>query len=118
MNPLFVPELFHYILDYLAPSSSGGTTNSEERKALVALAQTCSAFSNPCLDRLWWRLDSLLPLVRSFAHVVDETRVKVQLQLNRLYSALFTVLLDLPIPARVACHKPILFSYSRAYLGN
>ncbi|KAF8553315.1 hypothetical protein OG21DRAFT_1510344 [Imleria badia] len=37
-----------------------------ERQALVALTQTCSAFSEPALDRLWRKLCSLKPLIRCY----------------------------------------------------
>lgn len=82
MNPLLVSELFHCILDCLSVSLSlpeRYPAKLEERRTLAALARTCHAFSEPSLDRLWRRLGSLLPLVRSFVDVVDEARVKVQL---------------------------------------
>ena len=77
MNPLLVPELFHCILDYVVISPPEGPANREEHATLAALARTCRAFSEPSLDYLWRRLDSLLPLLRSFADVVDEARAKV-----------------------------------------
>ena len=76
-NPLLVPELFHCILDCLAIPLPKGPKNLRDRGTLAALAQTCRAFSEPSLDRLWRHLDSLLPLIRCFADVVDEARVKV-----------------------------------------
>lgn len=87
-NPLLLPELSRYILDYLDASRPVQTesfiigvtvhkTCEVSRKAFYALAQTCRALSEPSLDRLWWRLDSLVPLMRCFAQVVDEDRAMV-----------------------------------------
>lgn len=70
-NPLLIPELFYCVLGYLI------THCREERRTLAALARTCRAFSEPSLNRLWRRLNSLLPLARCFSNVVDEARVKV-----------------------------------------
>ena len=68
MTTAFQPDLFYCILDCL---------QAESRSVFVSLAQTCRAFSEPSLDRLWSKLDSLEPLVRCFATVWSEERAKV-----------------------------------------
>ncbi|KAF8549085.1 hypothetical protein OG21DRAFT_639372 [Imleria badia] len=60
-NALMVPDLFYTVLDRFHPEF-----DPMERQALVALAQTCSAFSEPALDRLWRKLRSLEPLIRCY----------------------------------------------------
>ena len=75
-NPLLVPDLFHCVLECLV-TPLPQPPSKEERQILAALARTCRAFSEPSLDRLWWCLNSLLPLIRCFSNVVDEARVKV-----------------------------------------
>lgn len=83
-NPLLLPELFHHILDFLdepnpvhpriVESITGIRVHEPSRaarKTLFALAQTCYTLSEPSLDRLWRSLDSLVPLVRCFAEVMD-----------------------------------------------
>ena len=88
-SPLLLPELFHYILDYLDVPTP--VTQIEQhvtgikvrepspaaRQAFLALAQTCRALSGPSLDRLWQSLGSLRPLIRCFAGVVDTERIVV-----------------------------------------
>ena len=76
-NPLLVPDLFFCVLEYLVTSLPLERPSKEERQILAVLARTCRAFSEPSLDRLWRCLNSLLPLIRSFAVVVDDARVKV-----------------------------------------
>lgn len=75
-NPLLVPDLFHCVLECLV-TPLPQRPSKEERRILSVLARTCRAFSEPSLNRLWRRLNSLLPLVRCFSNVVDEVRVKV-----------------------------------------
>jgi hypothetical protein len=73
-NPLLIPELFYGILDFLAESTSEPsrydlafrTPDPDGRRALAALAQTCRGFTEPSLDLLWRRLNSLKPLLRCF----------------------------------------------------
>ncbi|KAH0835828.1 hypothetical protein J3R83DRAFT_9696 [Lanmaoa asiatica] len=65
-NPLMVPELFYNILECFRPA-----IDPSGKRALVALAQTCRAFSEPSLDCLWRKLYSLQPLIRCYA-TVDE----------------------------------------------
>lgn len=83
-NPLHVPELLHYVLDHLAESPYSYDDDAlvsvmppgrEGERALAALAQTCRMFSEPSLNCLWRKLDSLAPLVRCFttADNFDET---------------------------------------------
>ena len=79
MHPLFVPESLDSILNYISISPSECPMTLEERRTLVALARACSTFSEPSLDCLGRCLYSLLPLVRSFADVVDNDRVEVKL---------------------------------------
>ena len=65
-NPLMIPELFYTVLDCFRPA-----IDPEEALALSALAQTCRAFSEPSLDRLWRKLYSLKPLIRCYAGADD-----------------------------------------------
>ena len=76
-NPLFQQDLFHCILDSLVAPNPSLQQLRESRSVLVSLAQSCPAFSEPCLDRLWSKLDSLEPLIRCFATVLSEERAKV-----------------------------------------
>ena len=76
-NPLLVPDLFLCVLECLVTSHLIERPSKDERRILAVLARTCRAFSEPSLNRLWRRLNSLLPLIRSFAAVVDDARVKV-----------------------------------------
>ena len=76
-NPLFQRDLFHCILDCLVAPEASPRQFRESRSVLVSLAQTCRAFSEPSLDRLWSKLDSLEPLIRCFATVLNEERAKV-----------------------------------------
>ena len=82
-NPLFQQDLFHCILNCLevqvAPEASHPQLRESRscRSTLVSLAQTCRAFSEPSLDHLWSKLDSLKPLIRCFATVLTEERAKV-----------------------------------------
>ena len=87
-NPLLIQELFQCILDCLdAPKLNTAdlymseATEKELREAqrtLVALAQTCRTLSEASLDRLWQRLYSLTPLIRSFSSDADSGRVEVR----------------------------------------
>lgn len=73
-NPLYVTDIFHLILDFLSAPYIGYGNDSrivqiqtpqyEGRRALAALAQTCRMFSEPSLNCLWRKLDSLRPLLR------------------------------------------------------
>ena len=76
-NPLLFPDLFLCVLECLVTSHLAEPPSKDERQVLVVLARTCRAFSEPSLNRLWRRLNSLLPLIRSFAAVVDYERVMV-----------------------------------------
>ena len=80
-HALGLPELVHSILEFVATGSSESPhsrmVDAEARRSLSVLARTCRTFSDPSLDFLWARLDSLTPLIRCFAGVVDEKRVKV-----------------------------------------
>ena len=70
-HPLIQPDLFQCVLDSLEGVYCDG---GERRQTLLVLAQTCRAFSEPSLDRLWSRLDSLTPLIQCFSSVLDEER--------------------------------------------
>lgn len=72
-NPLMVPELFYSVLDYFCPEFY-----PEERQTLAALAQTCRAFSEPSLDRLWRKTNSLKPLIRCYTTVDDVENMVIQ----------------------------------------
>ena len=71
-HPLTQPDLFQCVLD----SIQGRYYDQREpRRTLLALAQTCHAFSEPSLDRLWRRLESLKPLIQCFSSVLSKERV-------------------------------------------
>ena len=86
-NPLLIQELFQCILDCLdAPKLNAAhfylpeDTEKELREAQrtqVALAQTCRTLSEASLGRLWQRLYSLTPLIRSFSSDADNGRAEV-----------------------------------------
>ena len=72
-NPLLVIDIFHVILYFLSKQDLGyrkpdiveiETPPKQGRRALAALAQTCRILSEPSLNRLWRKLDSLTPLLR------------------------------------------------------
>lgn len=72
-NPLLQQDLLHRILDQLAVPLQAHTEEAKAtRRALVALAQTCHALSDPALDCLWRKLYSLEPLVRCYAAAQNE----------------------------------------------
>ena len=75
-NPLLIIDLFECVLECLI-TSLPQRPSKEERRMLAVLARTCRTFSEPSLNLLWRRLNSLLPLVRCFSDVADEARVKV-----------------------------------------
>lgn len=60
-NTLMVPELYYNIIDCFRPA-----IDPAGRRALVSLAQTCRALSEPSLDCLWRWLYSLEPLIRCY----------------------------------------------------
>lgn len=86
-NPLLISELFQCIIDFfldtpkedpgLYSQSAADQSVRESQRALAALAQTCRALSEPSLDRLWRRLHSLAPLIRSVTPAADLDRAKV-----------------------------------------
>ena len=74
-SPLLHEDLFYTVFDVLAeptnpsPFDMGipfATPDPDARCALAVLARTCHAFTQPCLDRLWRRLTSLVPLLRCY----------------------------------------------------
>ena len=67
-NPLMLPELLRDILDMFSAPALVPT----ERQALAALARTCRACSEPSLDRLWWTMYSLRPLIRCYGTSIDD----------------------------------------------
>ena len=75
-NPLLITDLFECVLECLI-TPPPQRPSKEERRILAVLARTCRTFSEPSLNLLWRRLNSLLHLVRCFSDVADEARVKV-----------------------------------------
>ena len=67
-HPLTQPDLFQCALDSIEDLYRD---RRERRRTLLVLAQTCRAFSEPSLDRLWRRLDSLKPLIQCCSSVLD-----------------------------------------------
>ena len=78
-NLLFQQDLLLRILGYLAPPEADFKQFQEARPVLFSLARTCRAYSEPSLDRLWYKLDSLKPLVRCYFTQSSEERGKVLL---------------------------------------
>ena len=70
-HPLTQPDLFQCVLDSLEGIYCDGR---EPRRTLLALAQTCRAFSEPSLSRLWSRLNTLKPLIQCCSLVSNEER--------------------------------------------
>ena len=95
-SPLLVMpvEIFQAILDYIYPIKSN-------RQSLVALALTCRVLSEPSLDRLWKKLPSLEPLIRSYTNDV-ENLVSPSLLAFISYSMLACT--DPPHPLPIRCH--------------
>lgn len=75
-SPLFQKDVFHCILDCLVAPEASLKQLKQSRQVLVSLARTCRAFSEASLDRLWSKLDSLEPLIRCLAVVLNEERAK------------------------------------------
>lgn len=61
-----IPELLYDILDCFSPE-----IYPIDARALLALAQTRRAFSEPSLDRLWKKLYSLKPLISCYTRAED-----------------------------------------------
>ena len=61
-NRFLIYEILDCIISHLAQDTAKGVRKAG-RWALVALARTCHAFSEPALDALWRRLDSLQPFI-------------------------------------------------------
>lgn len=78
-NPLFQHDLLHCILDHVAGLTVVPHQLRQARPVLFSLARTCRALSEPSLDRLWSKLDSLEPLIRCYAAVLDNETAKVRL---------------------------------------
>ncbi|KAF8547767.1 hypothetical protein OG21DRAFT_1517060 [Imleria badia] len=84
-NPLHITDIFHVVLDCLAepfPNYDSFTLSGlgqirmpqkQGQRAIAALAQTCRMLSEPSLNCLWHKLNSLRPLLRLLfpADVVD-----------------------------------------------
>ena len=71
-NPLFQQDLFFCVLDCLAAKEADLELFKAARPALFSLARTCRVFSEPSLDRLWYKLHSLDPLVQCYATLGEE----------------------------------------------
>ncbi|KAF9041382.1 hypothetical protein BJ165DRAFT_1488635 [Panaeolus papilionaceus] len=67
------------IFDFLQVTSDmKSEERSETRKALIAAAKSCNAFSEPALDVLWHTLPSMLPLLRLLPSFVSYEGVHVR----------------------------------------
>lgn len=73
-NPLLQFDIFHCILDHFVVPDWSHEGLKERYQALIALALTCRALTEPSLDHLWRKLISLKPLIRCFAPVWNEDR--------------------------------------------
>ncbi|KAI9566259.1 hypothetical protein HD554DRAFT_1211377 [Boletus coccyginus] len=63
-----IPDILCTILEFTQQCSKSSREDGSEdqklgKRTLASLAQTCRAISSPALDRLWMRLDSLVPLI-------------------------------------------------------
>lgn len=56
---LLIDEILEYILEFCSDWSQ-----EEYRQTLACIARCCKAWRDPALDRLWYRLDGVMPLVR------------------------------------------------------
>lgn len=76
-SPLLIPELFYYVLNFLAEPCRSVSSDDDRgirvqtpapdgRRALATLARVCHRFREPSLNYLWRKLDSLRPLVTLF----------------------------------------------------
>ncbi|KAG1781808.1 hypothetical protein EV702DRAFT_607746 [Suillus placidus] len=54
-SPLYIEDILQLIIAQLASDS--------DKQSLARLAQTCKAFSDPCLDSLWHTMDSFSPFI-------------------------------------------------------
>ena len=66
---LLVSEIFSLILHFIrqfdeSPESDHKRDRTSGKRTLAALARTCRTLSDPTLDALWMRLDSLDPLIK------------------------------------------------------
>ena len=77
LNALLQEDVVLCILDCLVAPEASLHKFRGARPVLFSLAQTCRAFSRPSLDRLWYKLDSLDPLILSYATALSEESTKV-----------------------------------------
>lgn len=56
---LLIDEILEYILEFCSD-----WPQEEYRQTLACIARCCKAWRDPALDRLWYRLDGVMPLVR------------------------------------------------------
>ncbi|KAF8559949.1 hypothetical protein OG21DRAFT_1502293 [Imleria badia] len=94
-NPLLVEDIFYVILGFLSEPNRGyskpdiveiRTPPKEGRRALVALARTCHILSEPSLNCLWRKLDSLGPLLRCFKKDLRRPLSLAEWCINNRYS--------------------------------
>ncbi|EIN09503.1 hypothetical protein PUNSTDRAFT_143049 [Punctularia strigosozonata HHB-11173 SS5] len=61
MHPaLLVDEILRQIIEFCYSSAE---RKADATRTLARLARTCRAWRDPALDRLWWRLDCVAPLL-------------------------------------------------------
>ncbi|KAG8216665.1 hypothetical protein J3R82DRAFT_6864 [Butyriboletus roseoflavus] len=112
-NPLMVSELFYNILDCFRPR-----IDPAGRRALVSLAQTCRAFSEPSLDCLWSSppTSSQFAVIDKYAHRIRQLTISDNASVRFLQctsmrpSCLFPNLMVLRwSPYVLTPHIPIIF---------
>ena len=103
-SPLMVQDLFYTVLDCYRPAY-----DPTARQALASLAQTCRAFSEPALDRLWEKLHSLEPLIRCYAGAGGVANT-VCSSSHSIISCLTLTAPDPSNPLPIRRHRPILVS--------
>ena len=108
-NPLFQQDLFLCILDYLVPPEADFKQFREARRALFSLARTCHAFSEPSLDRLWYKLNSLKPLVMCYLAQSSEEREKVLLGYSSSSLSSLTASMGIGTNSERMGHHPSVF---------
>ena len=108
-NPLFQQDLFLCILDYLVPPEADFKQFREARRALFSLARTCHAFSEPSLDRLWYKLNSLKPLVMCYLAQSSEEREKVLLGYSSSSLSSLTASIGIGTNSERMGHHPSVF---------
>ena len=114
-NPLFQHDLFLCVLNCLAAPEADFEEFEEARPTLFSLARTCRAFSEPSLDRLWYKLGGLEPLIQCYATESTEERGKAFFGCSSSSISPLTVSTGASISSeRMGHHSSLFPSHKRA----